>query len=190
MKKRRKKKTSGCGDTPDAKWQGWTNMLCKETKIGTADVCRRTAHVGVRNKNRKGHIMTKKEKNILDQELWALVALDFDATRHGFEIMQKMLKCVAKEDPGEMTPNKRKVIEEIRLQWRFIKILHEDIGKIAAKFGKSELVPAVPELTIDDDLWDVGKSGASDALYETCDRIGDFQSALQDCAFKLQEVCA
>ena len=134
--------------------------------------------------------MTEKEKNILNQELWALVSLSFEATKHDFEIMEKLLKCVAKEDSGEMTPYKRKVIEELQLEWRFLKSLHEDLGKIAARLGKSEIVPAVPDLNISDELWKVGKSGASDALYETTDKISDFQSALQDCAFQLQEVCA
>lgn len=134
--------------------------------------------------------MTEKEKNILNQELWSLVALDFDATGHSFEIMQKMLKCVCKEEMDEMTPNKRKVIEEIQLQWRFVRSLHEDLGKIAAKLGRSEIVPSVPELTIDDSLWGVGESGSSDGLYVVNDKIGDFQSAMQDCIFKLQEMCA
>ena len=44
--------------------------------------------------------MTEKEKHILNQELWALVLLDSHATKHSFEIMQKMLKCVSKEDAG------------------------------------------------------------------------------------------
>ena len=133
--------------------------------------------------------MTEKEKNILEQELWALVSLSFEATKHDFEIMGKMLKCVSREDPGEMTPGKRKVIEELQLQWRFMKTLHEDIGKIAARLGKTGIVPAVPELTAGDGLWAVGRSGASDPLYETIDKMNDFQSALQDCAFELQEAC-
>ena len=133
--------------------------------------------------------MTEKEKNILNQELWALVSLSFEATKHDFGIMEKMLKCVSKEDPDEMTPGKRKVIEELQLQWRFMKTLREDIGKIAARLGKPETVPAVPELTIGDELWTVGRSGVSDPLYETIDKLNDFQSALQECAFGLQEVC-
>ena len=134
--------------------------------------------------------MTEKEKNILTQELWALVSLGFDVTKHDFEIMKKMLKCAAKEDFGEMTPYKRKVVEELQLEWRFLKSLHENLAAIAARLGKSEIVPAVPDLNINDELWEIGTSGASDALYETSDTIGDFQSALQDCAFQLQEVCA
>ena len=133
--------------------------------------------------------MTEKEKNILNQELWALVSLGFEATKHDFEIMEKMLRCITKEDAEEMTPNKRKVIEELQLQWRFMKTLHEDLGKIAARLGKTEIVPAVPDLTINDELWKVGRSGASDALYQTTDKITDFQSAIQDCAFQLQEAC-
>ena len=66
----------------------------------------------------------------------------------------------------------------------------EDLAAIAARLGKSEIVPAVPDLNITDELWEAGESGVSDALYETSDKIGDFQSALQDCAFQLQEVCA
>ena len=133
--------------------------------------------------------MTEKEKNILDQELWALVALSFEATKHDFEIMQKMLKCVAREDSGEMTPNKRKVVEELRLEWRFLNTLREDLAKIAEKLGRRDVVPAVPKLAITDGLWKVGRSGFSDGLYEASDKIGDFRSALQDCAFALQEAC-
>ena len=134
--------------------------------------------------------MTEKGKNILNQELWALVSLVFEATKHDFGIMQKMLKCVSKEESDEMTPNKRKVIEELQLQWRFVKMLHEDLGKIAARLGMGEIVPAVPVLVISDELWETDKSGSSDALYRAADRISDFQSAIQDCAFKLQEACA
>jgi len=134
--------------------------------------------------------MTEKEKNILNQELWALISLDFHATKHSFEIMQKMLKCVSKEESDEMTPNKRKVIEELQLQWRFLKMLHEDLSKIAAKLGQPEIVPTVPKLTVCDELWDTEGSGYSDGLYEVNDKIGDFQSDIQDCAFKLQEACA
>ena len=133
--------------------------------------------------------MTEKEKNIINQELWALVSLVFEATQHDFEIMLKMLKCVSREESDEMTPNKRKIIEELQLQWRFAKTIHADLAAIAAKLEKSELVPAVPELTINDELWKIGRSGSSDALYEVNDTIGDFQSAIQDCAFKLQEAC-
>ena len=134
--------------------------------------------------------MTEREKNILNQELWALVALGFAATKHDFEIMQKVLKCVAREESDEMTPNKRKVVEELQLEWRFVKTLREDLGRIAEKLGRSDIVPAVPKLDITDGLWEVGKSGVSDKLYAVSDRITDFQSALQDCAFKLQEVCS
>jgi len=133
--------------------------------------------------------MTEKEKNIVKQELWALVAQDACASKHSFEIMEKVLKCVTKEDPDDMTPNKRKVIEELQLQWRFVKTIHEDLVKIAARLGKSEIVPTVPSLSIHDDIWDTSNSGSSDALYETNDKISDFQTALQECAFKLQEAC-
>lgn len=133
--------------------------------------------------------MTEKERNILDQELWTLVSLTFEAAKHDFEIMGKILKCITREEPDQMTPNKRKIVEELRLQWRFAKTLREDLGRIAEKLGKSELVPDVPELDIDDSLWESGKNGSSDALYEASERIGDFQSALQDCAFELQETC-
>ncbi|MBO4305186.1 MAG: hypothetical protein J6A21_11420 [Lentisphaeria bacterium] len=134
--------------------------------------------------------MTEKEKNILNQELWALVSLVFDASKHDFEIMEKMIKCTMQEDVDEMTPGKRKIVEELLLQWRFMKELHEDLSRIASRLGKSEIVPEVPKLVIDDALWEIGKSGASDALYEAMDKMSDFQSAVQDCAFKLQEVCA
>ena len=91
--------------------------------------------------------MTEKEKNILNQELWALVSLVFDASKHDFEIMEKMIKCTMQEDVEEMTPGKRKIIEELLLQWRFMKELHEDLSRIASRLGKSEIVPEVPKLT-------------------------------------------
>ena len=140
-------------------------------------------------KKQKETNMTEKEKHILNQELWALVLLDSHATKHSFEIMQKMLKCVSKEDANEMTPNKRKVIEELQLQWRFVRSLHEDLGQIAEKLGQSEIVPTIPELSINDRLWETNDSGSSDALYEVNDKISDFQSAIQECTFKLQETC-
>ena len=133
--------------------------------------------------------MTEREKNILNQELLALISLGFEATKHDFDILGKMLKCVSREDANEMTPNKRKVIEELQLQWRFLKMLHEDLGKIAAKLGMREIVPAVPTLVLSDELWDTEGSGYSDGLYEVNDKIGDFQTDSQNCAFKLQEAC-
>ena len=65
-----------------------------------------------------------------------MVSLLFKAINHNLEIMQKMLKCVSKEASEEMTPNKRKVIEELQLQWHFVKTIHEDLDKIAARLGK------------------------------------------------------
>ena len=134
--------------------------------------------------------MTEKEKNILSQELWVLISLSFEASKQDFGIMQKILTCVTKEESGGMTPNKRKVIGELRLQWCFMQTLREDLAGIANKLGRPESVPVLPALAIGDALWQTGKSGLSDGLYETMDKIGDFRSALQDCAFELQELCA
>ena len=133
--------------------------------------------------------MTKNEMDILNQELCVLLSLDFDATRHGLEISSLILKCILNDDAEEMTPCKSKVIEEIQLQWRFLKCLHNDIEQIAAKFNMNKIVPAVPILTINNDLWKIENSGASDALYEINDKIINFQSQMQDCIFKLQELC-
>lgn len=134
-------------------------------------------------------MMTGNEINILNQELCVLLSLDFDATRHGLEISSLILKCILKDEAEEMTPYKSKVIEEIQLQWRFFKCIHNDIEQIAAKLNMNKIVPAIPVLNINNDLWEIGKSGASDALYEIDDKIYNFQSQMQDCIFKLQELC-
>ena len=55
--------------------------------------------------------------------------------------------------------------------------LHEDLGQIAEKLGQSEIVPTIPELSINDRLWETNDSGSSDALYEVNDKISDFQSS-------------
>ena len=133
--------------------------------------------------------MTKNEINILNQELCVLLSLDFDATRHGLEISSLILKCVLKDDAEEMTPYKSKVIEEIQLQWRFLKCIYNDIEQIAAKLNINKLVPSIPTLIINNDLWKIGKSGSSEALYEINDKISNFQSQMQNCIFKLQELC-
>ena len=141
------------------------------------------------NTKAKGIMMTKNEMDILNQELCVLLSLDFDATRHGLEISSLILKCIINDDAEEMTPYKSKVIDEIQLQWRYLKILHNDIEQIATKLNMNKLIPAVPVLTINNDLWKIENSGASDALYEINDKIYNFQSQMQDCIFKLQELC-
>ena len=131
--------------------------------------------------------MTEKEKNVLQQELWALVAQDAEATKHCFEISLKQLKCITKEEANEMTPNKRKVVEELKLLWNFVKTIHEDLGKIAGKLGKSELVPDLPQLVICDELWDTENDGQNSTIYEVGEKIADFQTHLREVIWKLLE---
>lgn len=131
--------------------------------------------------------MTEKEKNIIKQELWALVAQDAEATKHCFEISSRQLKCITREDMDEMTPNKHKVVEELKLLWNFVKTIHEDLGKIAGKLGKSEIVPAFPQLVICDELWDTENGGQNSRIWEVGEKIADFQTDLQDVVWKLQE---
>ena len=132
--------------------------------------------------------MTEKEKNVIMQELWALAAQDAEASKHFFEISSRQLKCITREEADEMTPNKHKVVEELKLQWNFIKTIHEDLGKIAEKLGKAELVPALPQLVICDELWDTENGGINSTICEVGDNIIDFQTALQEVTWKLQEV--
>lgn len=132
--------------------------------------------------------MTEKEKNVIMQELWALAAQDAEASKHFFEISSRQLKCITREEADEMTPNKHKVVEELKLQWNFIKTIHEDLGKIAKKLGNEELVPALPQLVICDELWDTENGGINSTICEVGDKIIDFQTALQEVTWKLQEV--
>jgi len=133
--------------------------------------------------------MNEKEKNVLKQELVALEMQDLHAAAHGLKITMKMSKCAFKEDLARMTPNKWKVIEEMQLQWRFIGTIHEDLVKIAEKLACPELVPDVPELVIDDSLWDIGEDGTPDMFYEVDDKISEWQSALQQSIVKMKEMC-
>ena len=133
--------------------------------------------------------MTEKEKNVLQQELWALAALDADATKHLLAISARQIKCIAKEDANEMTPDKHKVVEEMRLQWNFVKKIHGDLYEIAEKLEQQELIPELPHLVICDDLWDVENFGSQSLICDVSEKIGDFQSSLMDALWKLQEYC-
>ncbi len=132
--------------------------------------------------------MNEKEKNVLLQQLWALVAQNARATQHSFEILKRMMKIAAHENGDEMTPNKQKVVSELRLQWDFIKTLREDLLSVAEKLDKAPDVPDIPELTINDDLWDTDNYGISCGLYQINDKISDFQKELDNANFKLMEV--
>ena len=132
--------------------------------------------------------MTEKEKNVIMQELWALAAQDAEASKHFFEISSRQLKCITQEEADEMTPNKHKVVEELKLQWNFIKTIHEDLEKIARKLGKTEIVPNLPELIICDELWDTENGGLNSTICEVGEKIIDFQTELQEVTWKLQEV--
>ena len=127
--------------------------------------------------------MTEKEKNIMLQQLWDLIAQDAQATKHLLEISSRQISCIIREDVEEMTPNKRKVVEELKLQWRFVKTIHEDLEKIAAKLEKSEIVPEFPQLVISNELW------TQNRISDASEKIGDFQTALQNAIWELQELC-
>ena len=133
--------------------------------------------------------MTEKEKNVLRQELWALAAIDADATKHLLEISSRQIKCITREDANEMTPDKHKVVEEMHLQWSFVKKIREDLFKIAEKLDHAELIPELPQFVICDELWDVENSGRQSLICDVSEKIGDFQSSLMDALWKLQEYC-
>ena len=133
--------------------------------------------------------MTEKEKNVLQQELWALAALDADATKHLLAISARQLKCIAKEDADEMTPDKHKVVEEMHLQWNFVKKIHGDLYEIAEKLEQTKLIPGLPQFVICDELWDLENFGKQSLICDVSEKIGDFQNAMMDALWKLQEYC-
>ena len=133
--------------------------------------------------------MTEKEKNVLQQELWALAALDADATKHLLAISARQLKCITREDADEMTPDKHKVVEEMHLQWSFVKKIHGDLYEIAEKLEHTELIPELPQFVICDELWDVENFGKQSLICDVSEKIGDFQNAMMDALWKLQEYC-
>ena len=133
--------------------------------------------------------MTEKEKNIIKQELWALAALDADATKHLLAISARQIKCITREDADEMTPDKHKVVEEMRLQWNFVKKIHGDLYEIAKKLEQTKLIPDFPQFVICDELWDVENFGKQSLICDVSEKIGDFQNAMMDALWKLQEYC-
>ena len=133
--------------------------------------------------------MTEKEKNIIKQELWALAALDADATKHLLAISARQIKCITREDADEMTPDKHKVVEEMRLQWNFVKKIHGDLYEIAEKLEQTKLIPDLPQFVICDELWDLENFGKQSLICDVSEKIGDFQNAMMDALWKLQEYC-
>ena len=133
--------------------------------------------------------MTEKEKNVLQQELWALAALDADATKHLLAISVRQIKCITREDTDEMTPDKHKVVEEMHLQWNFVKKIHGDLYEIAEKLEQTKQIPELPQFVICDELWDVENFGRQSLICDVSEQIGDFQTALMDALWKLQEYC-
>ncbi len=133
--------------------------------------------------------MTEKEKNIIKQELWALAALDADATKHLLAISARQIKCITREDADEMTPDKHKVVEEMRLQWNFVKKIHGDLYEIAEKLEQTKLIPDLPQFVICDELWDLENFGKQSLICDVSEKIGDFQNAMMDALGKLQEYC-
>ena len=62
-------------------------------------------------------------------------------------------------------------------------IRDEDLEKIAAKLEKSEIVPEFPGIVISNELW------AQNRISDVSEKIGDFQTALQNAIWELQELC-
>jgi hypothetical protein len=131
--------------------------------------------------------MTEKEKTVILQELWTLIAQDAEATKHLLKISSRQLKCIIREEGDEMTPNKHKIVEELKLQFNFVKTIHEDLVKIAKKLGKEEIVPVIPKIIICDELWDTENGGVNSTICNVGEEISDFQTALEDVIFTLQE---
>ncbi len=66
---------------------------------------------------------------------------------------------MAKEDVHETTPMKRKIVEEMELEWRFLTTIYEDLQTIFAELDMPEVVPEQPGMSFDNGLWEVDKSG-------------------------------
>lgn len=130
--------------------------------------------------------MTEKEKRIITQELWLLVSQSMQASGHSMEIFGRVSKIICKLDDGlnAITPQKRKVVEELCLLRDFLAMVNEDMKEIETELGGTGIVSAMPELDFRDDIWLNG----GDRLTTLLGKLDAFQSRQSDSIFQLQDL--
>jgi len=130
--------------------------------------------------------MTEKDKRIINQELWLLVSQTMQASGHAMEILGRVSKIICKleDDRDDITPQKRKVVEELCLLRDFLAAVNEDLQEIESELGGVGVVPDMPEFDFRDELWLNG----GDKLTTLQGKLDAFQSRLSECIFELQDL--
>jgi len=130
--------------------------------------------------------MTEKDKRIINQELWLLVSQTMQASGHAMEILGRVSKIICKleDDRDDITPQKRKVVEELCLLRDFLAAVNEDLQEIESELGGVGVVPDMPEFDFRDELWLNG----GDKLTTLQGKLDAFQSRLSECIFELQDM--
>lgn len=130
--------------------------------------------------------MTEKDKRIINQELWLLVSQTMQASGHAMEILGRVSKIICKleYDRDDITPQKRKVVEELCLLRDFLAAVNEDLQEIESELGGVGVVPDMPEFDFRDELWLNG----GDKLTTLQGKLDAFQSRLSECIFELQDL--
>jgi hypothetical protein len=130
--------------------------------------------------------MTEKEKRIINKELWLQVCQTMEGSKHAMEILGRVSKIICKLDDNldGITPQKRKVIEELCLLRDFLEAVNEDLKEIEAELGTTGIVPDMPEFDFRDKLWLDG----GDALTTMLGKLDAFQSKQSECIFQLQDL--
>ena len=130
--------------------------------------------------------MNEKEKRIINQELWLQVSQTMEGAKHSLEILDRVSKIICKldDDQDDITPQKRKVIEELCLLRDFLAAVNEDLKEIEAKLDATGIVPDMPEFDFRDKLWQNG----GDELTTMLGKLDAFQSKQSSCIFQLQDL--
>ena len=130
--------------------------------------------------------MTEKEKRIIKQELWLQISQTMEASIHAMEILGRVSKIICKldDDPNDITPQKRKVVEELCLLQDFLAAVNEDLKEIETDLGGNSIVPDMPSLGFRDALWLNG----GDELTTMLGKLDAFQSRQSECIFQLQDL--
>ena len=130
--------------------------------------------------------MTEKEKRIIIKELWLQVSQTMEASKHALEILGRVSKIICKldDDPDDITPQKRKVVEELCLLRDFLAAVQEDLKEIEAELGGTGIVADMPDFDFRDELWRNG----GDELTTMLGKLDTFQSRQSECIFQLQDL--
>lgn len=130
--------------------------------------------------------MSEKEQSIIRRELWLLISQNMQGCCHSLEILGRVAKIIGNmdDDSNDITPQKRKVVEELCLLRDFLATITEDLKEIEQYLGASGIVPDMPAFNFQDSLW---KNGG-DRLTTMQGNLDNYQNQQCESIFKLQNL--